>query len=113
MVSRTWCRASFPVVPDQFRELGGAGLLGVQGGDRIDGGDGDLPVLRSVRWCLIWAPWREPAKSRLLTVATLILRISARPWPLPRVPPWSGFSFQGKDLSCLRSFFWLPLTFAM
>jgi len=74
-----------PVVPDQLRELGRGGLLGGQAGDRIDGGDGDLPVLRLVRRRLIWTNWRAPGKSRLLTMATLIRRISERPWPLSRV----------------------------
>ncbi|AJF68522.1 hypothetical protein SVTN_33460 [Streptomyces vietnamensis] len=64
-----------------------------------------LLVLRSVRRRLIWTAWQAPGKSRLFTVATLIRRISARPWPPPRVRPWSGMSFQGRDFSCLRSFF--------
>ncbi len=35
-----------------------------------------LPVLRSTRRRLIWIAWQAPGKSRLLTVQTLIRRIS-------------------------------------
>ncbi|KOG77667.1 hypothetical protein ADK33_30215 [Streptomyces griseus subsp. rhodochrous] len=61
-------------------------------------------VLRSARRRLILTAWQEPGQSRLFTMATLSRRISARPWPLPRVRPWSGMPFQGRDFSCLRFF---------
>lgn len=43
----------------------------------------------------------------------LIRRISERPWPVPLTRPCSGICVHGRDLSCLRSFFWLPLTITM
>ncbi len=68
-----------PVVLDQLGEAGGSGLPGGQTGDRVDGRDGGLAVLRSVRRRLTWMACRVPGKSRLFTVATLIRRISPRP----------------------------------
>ncbi|KUO00026.1 hypothetical protein AQJ67_24460 [Streptomyces caeruleatus] len=36
-----------------------------------------------------------------MTVATLIRRISKRPWPVPLTRPCRGISAHGRDLSCL------------
>ncbi|KIF01184.1 hypothetical protein PL81_36970 [Streptomyces sp. RSD-27] len=69
-----------------------------------------LPVLRQVRRRLIWMACRAPGNSSLFTVATLIRRISQRPWPVSFARPRSGMSRRGSDLSCLRRLFWLPLT---
>ena len=72
VVSRTWCRASIcPVSRIRAASWAGVGLLGGQAGDRVDGLDGGLPVLRSVRRRLIWTAWRAPGKRRLFTVADL------------------------------------------
>jgi hypothetical protein len=102
-----------PVSLDQLRELGGRGLFGGEAGDRVDGLD------RGPAGLAVGAPSLDlnglpgSRNSRLFTVPTLIRRISERPWPMPRVRPCKGMSFQGRDLSCLRSFLVLPLTITM
>lgn len=75
-----------PVVPDQLCEPGGGGLLGGQAGHRVDGGDAGLAGL-AVGAAALDLDGQAPGKGRLFTVATLIRRIFARPWPLPRVRP--------------------------
>jgi hypothetical protein len=93
-----------PVAADQPGELGGCGLFRSEAGDRVEGLDADLAGL-AVRRRLSWTAWRALGKSRLFTVHNLMRRISPRPCPVSRVRPCSGICFQGRDLSCLWSFF--------
>ncbi|KUJ34752.1 hypothetical protein ADL25_39970 [Streptomyces sp. NRRL F-5122] len=68
-----------PVITEQGRQLGGTACSAVRLVTAQTALMVVLPVLPSVRRRLIWMACRAPGKSRLLTVATLIRRISERP----------------------------------
>ncbi|MEU9157164.1 hypothetical protein AB0D59_43135 [Streptomyces sp. NPDC048417] len=101
-----------PVVADEFGKLGRDGLPGGQAGDGVDRLDGGLAGLVIGASALDLDGLAGSGKRRLFTVASLIWRISERPWSIPRVRP-CGIYLQGRDLSYRRTFFWLPLTITM
>jgi hypothetical protein len=101
------------VVPDQLRELGGAGLLGGQAGHRVDGGDRGLAGLAVGAAALDLdglpgAGEEQVADGGDLDPADLAAAVSA-----VASAALEGTFFQRRDFSCLRSFFWLPLRIAM
>ncbi|BBJ45048.1 hypothetical protein SSPO_077660 [Streptomyces antimycoticus] len=76
-----------PVVADELGDLGWGGLLGGQAGDGVDRLDGGLAGLAVGAPALDLDGLAGSGEEGLLTVATLIRRISERPWPMPRVRP--------------------------
>jgi hypothetical protein len=102
-----------PVVADESGELGRGGLLGGQAGDgvdRLDGGPAGLVVgapaldLDS----LAGSGEEEAVDSGGLDPADLRAAVAGSPGAALKRDV-----FPGKDLSCRRSFFWLPLTITM